>query len=276
MSALPDLAGSTAFVTGAGRGVGRVVAKTLARAGADVALVARSAAALAEVESELTRHGARAIALSADVTHRAEIEAAVTRAEHELGPLDLLVANAGTLTAVGPPWEVDPDEWWGDVTTSLLGAYISARAVLPGMLERGAGRIVTVSSYVATRPTPYSSGYAAGKAGVLALTEALAEATASHGLAVFSVTPGFVDTDLTRRLTETPEGRRWQPGAQTARRIDPERTGALVARLASGAADALSGRFIHALDDLDELIRRADEIARDDLYALRLRTFPKA
>jgi NAD(P)-dependent dehydrogenase (short-subunit alcohol dehydrogenase family) len=276
VSLLPDLAGSTAFVTGASRGVGRVVAETLARAGADVALVARSAAALADVESAVTRHGARALALPADVTRRDEIGAAVARAERELGPLDLLVANAGTLTAVGPPWEVDPDEWWGDVKTSLFGAYVSARAVLPAMLKRGHGRIVTVSSYVATRPTPYSSGYAAGKAGVLALTEALAEATAPQGIAVFCVTPGFVDTELTRHLTETPEGRRWQPGAQTARRVDPERTGTLVARLASGEADALSGRFIHALDDLDELIRRADEIVRDDLYALRLRTFPKA
>jgi NAD(P)-dependent dehydrogenase (short-subunit alcohol dehydrogenase family) len=260
-SAIPELAGQTAIVTGGARGVGLAIARGLTEVGARVALVARSEDDLERAAGELDG----AVAIRADVREPAEVETAVAQAERELGPTDLLVNNAGTLAAIGPLWEVDASDWWLDVETSLRGALLCSQVVLPGMLERGRGRIVNVSSYAAIRPSPFQSGYAAAKAGLLSLTESLAASTAERGIAVFAISPGFVRTAMTDRLRES------FPEAGSGGEVDAARSGELVAFLASGAADGLSGRFLHALDDVDDLACRADEIVRDDLYVMRLR-----
>jgi 3-oxoacyl-[acyl-carrier protein] reductase len=227
-----DLGGQAALVTGGSRGVGRAIAESLAAAGAEVHTFSRSD--------------------GVDVTDREAVERGVAG----LGPLDLLVNNAGTLDAVGPVWEVDPDAWLRDLETTLVGAFNCSRAVLPGMIERGRGRIVNVSSGAATRPYPHGSGYSAAKAGLISFTQALAAETSEHGLAAFAITPGFVWTAMTERLRDSPEGRRWFPGFGSPDPNEPERAGQLVVRLASGEADALSGQFIHVRDDLDELLSR--------------------
>ena len=249
-----------AIVTGGSRGVGLAIARALKAAEHEVALVARSESELAAAATELG-----ALAVPADIRDPVAVEKAVTRVERELGPVDLLVNNAGTLAAIGPLWEVDPGDWWLDVETSLRGALLCSQAVLPGMLERGRGRIVNISSYAAIRPSPDQSGYAAAKAALLSLTESLAASTAERGLAVFAISPGFVRTAMTDRLRES------FPEAGSGGEVDAARAGELVAFLASGAADGLSGRFLHALDDVEDLARRADEIVRDDLYVMRLR-----
>ena len=110
--------------------------------------------------------------LTGDVRNLADVERASWR--DELGPVDVLVNNAGTLAAIAPLAEADADDWWLDVETSVRGAFNCTRAVLPGMLERGRGTIVNVSSYAAIRPSPNTSGYAAAKAALLNLTETLA------------------------------------------------------------------------------------------------------
>lgn len=258
-----SLEGQVAVVTGGGRGVGRELALALGEAGMSVVVVARSEGELQQVADEL-RDG-RAIA--ADVTDRAATEQAAAG----LGPVDLLVNNAGTLGPVGPPWEAEPLTWWRDVETSLLGTFLWTRALVPGMLERGRGRIVNVSSYAGTRPSPYQSAYAAAKAGVLSFTESLDAALADTPVRAFAVTPGFTATAMTDELRSSEAGRRWMPQLASTEEVPPERIRALVLRLASGEADALHGRFLHALDDLDELLRRADELERDDLYVMRLR-----
>jgi NAD(P)-dependent dehydrogenase (short-subunit alcohol dehydrogenase family) len=265
---------SAALVTGGGRGIGRAVARRLAADGWAVSLVARSADEHEDAVREVEGAGGRAVACPADVTDEEAVARAVARTLDVLGPVDVLVNNAGALGTIGPPWEADPGEWWRDVEVTLRGAFLCTRAVVPAMLGRRTGRVVNVSSYVAVRPSPYLSGYAAGKAALLAFTEALAAAGREHGLRAFAVAPGFVETAMTERLTRSEAGRRWLPEAGSGKRVAPERVAALVAFLASGRADPLSGRFVHALDDVDELARRADEIARDDLYAPRLRTLP--
>jgi len=259
---LPELYGRGALVTGGGRGVGLAVARGLAGAGARVAILARSSEELEQAADETG-----ALPLVADVRDRAAVETALGHAQVELGPLDVLVNNAGTLAAIGPLAEVDPADWWLDVETTLRGALLCTQALLPGMLERGRGAIVNVSSYAGTRPNPYQSGYAAGKAALLSLTESLAAETAGRGVAVFAVSPGYVRTAMTDRLRESG----WASKAGAGGEVDPARAGELVVFLASGAGDALSGRFLHALDDWEALVRGADEIARDDLYVMRLR-----
>jgi NAD(P)-dependent dehydrogenase (short-subunit alcohol dehydrogenase family) len=258
---------TVAIVTGGGRGVGKVIAGALVKEGHAVALVARTAGELEETAAEL----GNAIAVRADVTDPAQVESAVARTESELGPIDLLVNNAGTARAIGPMWEVDPAEWWTDVESSLRSAFLCTRAVVPGMIERRAGRILNVSSYVAARPSPYLSGYAAGKAAIVSFSEGLAASLRDLGVFVFTITPGRFRSALFDHLVDSDAGRRWLPELGSGEYVDPEHVERLVAFLASGRGDGLSGRFLHALDDVEGLAGRAAEIAEQDLYAVRLR-----
>lgn len=216
----------TAVVTGGSRGIGQAIAEALRESGAAVNTLDRS-------------HGV-------DVTERNAVETAFA----ELGLVDLLVNNAGTMDAIGPAWQVDPDDWRRDIETSLFGAFNCSRAVLPGMVERGGGRIVNVASGVATRAYPHASAYAAAKAALRSFTQSLAAETAEHGIAVFAISPGFVWTEMTERLRDSP----WFPGFGSPNPNEPERAGELVLRLASGELDALSGRYIHVRDDIEKML----------------------
>jgi NAD(P)-dependent dehydrogenase (short-subunit alcohol dehydrogenase family) len=260
-----------AVVTGASRGIGRATALALADEGFALGLVARSADALEETCTLVAARGGMAVAAIADVTDPDAVHRAVGTLEKEAGPIAVLVNNAGTLQAVGPLWEVDPGDWWADVLTSLGGAFALCREVVPRMIERGEGRIVNVTSYAAVRPAPYETGYAAGKAALASLTEALAASLEPHGVKVFSVAPGFTETAITRNLADSEAGRRWLPDVAGREALDAERSARLITLLATGAVDALNGRFLHALDDVEALLERIDEIRRDDLYAPRLR-----
>jgi 3-oxoacyl-[acyl-carrier protein] reductase len=263
---------TVAFITGGSRGVGRVIAEALAAEGFAICLVARTASEVAQAAAALESSGARAIGLTVDATDQTQVENAVAEAESRLGPIGVLVNNAGRAHAIGPMWEVDPADWWQDIEASLRSAFLCARAVLPGMLRRGSGRILNVSSYVALRPTPYISGYAAAKAAVLSLTEALAASVAETGVRVFAMTPGLFSSELMRHLMESDAGKRWLPGiGQGSRWVEADRVERLAVFLATGAGDAFHGRFLHALDDLDELAERTEEITREDLFTPRLR-----
>jgi NAD(P)-dependent dehydrogenase (short-subunit alcohol dehydrogenase family) len=266
-----DLEGTVAVVTGAGRGIGRAVAEHLAAAGAAVGLVARSAVQLEEAAASIGDKGGRAITLTADVTEPGSVEQMMARVQLTLGPVDLLVNNAGKCDAIGPLWEVDPDAWWGDIRTNLLGTALCSRAVLPWMVARRSGRIVNVSSYAAVRPSPSMTAYGSAKAAVLHLTNSLAAETKEYGISIFAITPGTVRTALTEQLTDSAAGRQWLPPIPPERWLSPKRVAQLVVFLATGKADRMSGRFIHVLDDVADLARRADVIEREDLYVLRLR-----
>ena len=260
-----------ALVTGGGRGVGRVMAEALASEGYAVSVAARTARELDATVETIAAQGGTAVGISGDLTERETVERVVAETEERLGPVDVLVNNAGRAHAIGPIWEVDPADWWQDVEVSVRAAFLCCRAMLPSMLARDSGRVLNVSSYVALRPTPYISGYAAAKAAVLSLTEALAASVAETSIRVFAITPGLFRSELMRHLMESEAERRWLPSIGQSGWVEPERVARLVGFLASGEGDAFHGRFLHALDDLDELVRRADEIARDDLFTPRLR-----
>ena len=268
-------AGTVAVVTGAGRGIGRAIAIALAGDGFAVGLVARTGAELEETRRLILERGGAAVSAVADVTDARAVGDAVVAIEDEVGDrITMLVNNAGSLRAIGPLWEVDPEDWWLDVRTSLGGAFVCCREVVPRMIRHGEGRVVNLTSYVAVRPTPYQTGYAAGKAGIVSLTEALAASLEGSGVKAFSVAPGFTPTEMTRNLVESEAGKRWLPDVGKGRSVDAESSARLIAWLASGAGDELNGRLIHSLDDPQELLRRIDEIRRDELYAPRLRRLP--
>ncbi|MHB8576489.1 MAG: SDR family NAD(P)-dependent oxidoreductase [Dehalococcoidia bacterium] len=265
-----DLSGQVALVTGGGRGIGRAIATALAGAGAAVAVTARSADQLEETAATIAAAGGRAMALPADVTDREAVARCVSTVEAQLGPISLLVKNAGSGGVIGPLWEIDPDEWWRVQEVNLRGPMLCMHAVLPGMVARGAGRIINLGSYVGVRPSPQGSAYATGKAALLRLADSVAAEAHSFGVSVFTVSPGLVRTEMTEAL--------WQAATRAGLSSEDlpsnwtpiEKTPALVLRLAAGEADALSGCFLHVMDDIDGLLARAAEIASGNLYSLRL------
>jgi NAD(P)-dependent dehydrogenase (short-subunit alcohol dehydrogenase family) len=260
---------SVALVTGASRGVGQALALELASAGNDVAIAARSD--LTETAGAIEATGGRVLPLALDVTDAPAVADAVNRVESELGPVELVVNNAGTDRALGPLWEADPDDWWADVDVGLRGTFLVCRAVVPRMLERGFGRIVNVSSYAALRPSPFNSAYGATKAAILSLTESLAASLVGTGVYVFAISPGYVKTAMTERLLEVNAARGWFQHLEGRGALDPELAARMLLVLASGRADRLSGRFFHALDDMEKIIARADDVVANDLYVPRLR-----
>ena len=271
------LDGQVALVTGGGRGIGRAIGEALAAAGARVALAARSGDELAELVGAVEAGGGVARGWALDVTDLGAVTGVVGEVEAALGPVTLLVNNAGTAQEPGPLWEVDPDGWWRDLEVHVRGAFNCCRAVLPGMVARRRGRVVNIGSLVGARDEPYVSAYACAKAAYFRLTGTLAAKTAGHGVTVLCVSPGLVQTRMVEESQLGESGRRWRPQIAA---IPPEeytpagRVADLLVRVAAGDADPLSGRFLHAEDDLDELLADAEQVIAEDLLTLRLRERP--
>ena len=257
-----ELSGQVALVTGGGRGIGANVARELAGAGMRVAVAARTREQVERVAAEIG-----GLALEVDVADESSVERMVGETESELGPIDLLVNNAGIAGPrdASPIWEDESArDWWRVFEINVLGAYLCCRAVLRGMVERRAGRIVNVGSGGAHLPaSPGRTGgtaYGSSKAALHRFGELLAAQLAERGIAVFTISPGLVRTELTAGLGDDAP---WTP---------PELAPRLVRALAGGRADSLAGRYIHAEhDDIEDLIARADAIVEDDLNAIRLR-----
>jgi NAD(P)-dependent dehydrogenase (short-subunit alcohol dehydrogenase family) len=242
-----------ALITGGGRGIGEGIARALASDGWQVVVGARSAAQVRAVASEVDGEW-----VQVDVSDRASVERMVAEADE----LDLLVANAGMSEghAQRASWEIDPDEWWRVFEVNVLGVHLCCRAVIPGMLERGGGRIVITGSGSAYLPGGQSTAYAPSKAAVCRYGEMLANELAGR-IPVFFFSPGLVRTDLT--AGGLPDDAPWTPAE-----LAPE----LVRKLSTGRYDALAGRYLHAEhDDVDELVGRIDEVRERDLNAIRLR-----
>src|SRR5579871_6800071 len=171
----------TALVTGGGRGIGRSIALALTQAGWSVAITARSADELNETVA-LSR--GRMLALPADITEPTQVHALVERAERELGPIDLLVNNAGM---AGPFWENDPAEWWRNQEVNLRAPMLCCREIVPGMIARKAGRIINVASGAGCQPFPELSAYVVSKTALIRFSEQLAFELAPHGISVFPI-----------------------------------------------------------------------------------------
>ncbi len=217
MSLEIDLSGRVALVTGGSRGLGRADALTLARAGADVVIadilvesddsaaadygpLAQAAAAqgLIQTESaaeEIRAMGRRSLALKCDVTDLAQVEAAVARTVEELGSVEILVNNAGTLDHVGQLEDQNPELWERDLRVNLTGAFNCSRAVWPHMKERGWGRIVNMASVAGTLGGFGQASYSTTKAGLIGLTKTLALEGARHGITANAVVPGIIGTE---------------------------------------------------------------------------------
>ena len=273
-SASNALRGQVALVTGGGRGLGRVYAQKLAQAGVAVAVTSRTESQVAETVKTIADAGGSARGYPGDVTDRAGVERIVGSVERELGPVDLLVQAAGIGEPMGPLADADPEAWWRGVEINLRGPFLFMRNVLPGMVSRRRGRIINISSGTGTRAFPNMSSYVLGKTGLVRLTECAAAELAGSGVSVFSISPGMVRTAMTEGVWNHPDAARWVPYMLEARdqgkTVSPDVSAALLLRLASGEADALTGTHITVIDDLDALIARSDEVKKRELHLLRL------
>lgn len=240
-----SLEGRVALVTGAGRGIGRAIAVALGAAGAAVACAARSRDQVDATAAEITAAGGRARALGLDVTRREQIVAGVAEVAAALGPVDVLVNNAG-MTMEKKTTEVTDEDWDAVLATNLTSMFRCARAVAPGMIELERGKIINIGSMYGVIGVPRYAAYCASKAAVAGLTRSLAAEWARHGIQVNCLAPGYVNTDIPREAMADEKTRALFLSKIPARRIgEPEEVGALAVYLASPASDFMTGQTVY-------------------------------
>ena len=201
---MSELDGYVALVTGGGRGLGAAAAQALAEAGADVAVLGRSAAPLDAIERAIGERGRQSVSVVADVASWEQAQVAVAKVEQALGPIAILVNNAGIVSALGPLAEVDPAAWARDLAVDLNGPFNCARAVMAGMIKRGWGRILNVTSGAATNPMRGAAAYSVAKAGLNVLTRIQAMELEGTGVVPIAVSPGMIDTDMQAEMRANP------------------------------------------------------------------------
>ena len=217
MSSSAPLAGQTALVTGASRGIGRAVALELAGAGATVAVnYANSSGAAEEVVAQISAAGGSAYALKADVSQEDQVEQLMAAVLERSGSLDVLVNNAG-ITRDGLLMRMKTEDWQAVLELNLSGVFLCTRAITRTMLKQKRGRIINITSVVGLMGNAGQANYAAAKAGVIGFTRSTARELASRGITVNAVAPGFIATDMTKDLkadellNAIPLGRYGQP-----------------------------------------------------------------
>lgn len=188
-----SLKGKTAFITGAGKGIGRATALALAEEGVNIGLMARTETDLQKVTGELESFGVQTAYATVDVSSMAQVEEAVEELMNKLSPADILINNAG-MGAFGPFLEIDPEQWKRVIDVNLMGMYYMTRAVLPQLIEKNRGDIINISSMSGVKGTEGSSAYSASKFAVLGLTESLAQEVRKHNIRVSALTPSRVIT----------------------------------------------------------------------------------
>lgn len=273
MTISDNLSGQVAIVTGASRGLGRGFAVGLARAGSSVTVVARSEADLTETARLVEAEGQRSIAIVGDVTDPTSVARVIERTEVELGPVDLLVNNAGASPKEMPAWEVDPDEWWHVFEINVRGTFLYTRTVLPGMVARKRGRIINIVSEAGNNPEAELAAYSTSKAALIHFTEAMALAVEAHGVSVLAYHPGIVRSTMTEGLVRDmggTMGERLKSAFAEGRDTSVERSVEQFMLLASGHGDFLSGRYIMSRQDLGDLLAEANTIIGSDRYRLRV------
>lgn len=271
------LRGAIVLITGGSRGIGRLYAHRLAAEGAVVVLVARSTAELDEVARSIRAEGGKVATYVVDVTSKPAVARVVGRIEKRLGPLDVLINNAGIRGPIGNAWECDWDAWWRAIEVNLGGAAAFSHTVIPNMARRRKGRVVNIVSEAGVFRWPTVSAYSVSKAALIKFSENLAAECRDFSLSVFAYHPGFLPLGLANQAMDphvpmSPAETRvavWCRAqlASTAAALPGESAAQLI-RLLSGAYDSLTGRYVTVHDDLDLLVARVRMAAASKDYRM--------
>ncbi len=225
-------------MTGASKGIGRAIALAYGQAGANVIATARTASEIEDVADSVRGFGSKAIAIVADMGVEADIENLARAAENEFGGIDILVNNAAIIHGRIPVIEMEPDLWRDVLNVNLTGAFLLTRAVLPGMIDRGYGKIINISSIGGRKGGYGRSAYRVTKSGLISFTESLAAEVYEHGINVNAICPGGTDTEGFRAAFNT-TGR-----AENPKLMDPAEIAEVALFLASDSSSAVTGTAI--------------------------------
>ena len=245
---MSELSGKTIMITGASRGIGAAAARAFAAEGANVVLLARSRESLVELAGEI---GDQALAVPCDVSRYWEVEAAVSAAEETFGGLDVLINNAGVIEPISHLAEADPDAWSHVIDINLKGVFYGMRAAMPGMMARGGGTILTISSGAAHNALEGWSHYCTSKAGAAMLTMCAHKEGAENGIRAMGLSPGTVATEMQREIKSS--GLNPVSELDWSDHIPPEWPAKALVWMCSSAADAHLGT---ELSLRDEALRR--------------------
>jgi NAD(P)-dependent dehydrogenase (short-subunit alcohol dehydrogenase family) len=272
------LKGLNALITGGSQGLGKSIAEHFLREGANVMLCARNKNELAATAKELAENfkDSKVRFQRCDVSNEAEVGALVQEMSSQLGPIDVLVLNAGVYGPMGPTEEVDLDEWRRAIDINLFGVLLPCRAVIPHFKKIGRGKIIVLSGGGATNPLPNISSYAASKAAAVRLMETLAEELKPHHVDVNAIAPGALNTRLVDEvLAAGPEkvgaaffekNKQWKEKGATPLDLGAK----LAVYLASAESDGITGKLISAQwDPWPTLHEHREELAKSDIYCLR-------
>jgi len=240
---MPALASKVAIVTGASSGIGRAAAKLFAAEGAKVVVAARGKERLDTLAAEIAKSGGEVIACAGDVKDEALHVWLVETAVRSFGGLDIAFNNAGTLGEMGPTPQISLGGWNDAIETNLTSAFLAAKYQIPAMLDRGGGSLIFTSTFVGyTAGMPGVAAYAASKAGLIGLTQALATEFGPKGVRVNALLPGGTDTPMAQAMIGTPEGRRFVENMHALKRISvPEEIAKSALYLASDASSFTTG-----------------------------------
>lgn len=267
------LQGKVALITGGGRGIGQAIARAYAAEGAILMLAARTDAELrSTAETIRSEFGSQVTTVITDVRDREQVENAVSHTLDRFGTIDVMVNNAGNTGEIGPLWQLDPERWANVISVHVLGTYYGCRAVIPGMLERGRGRIVNMAGVGG----PNDTSYDAAKTAIVNMTENLSVELAGTGVTVNAISPGSIHTRMWEEVRDMAlaagDMEMYEKGVEVTSGggASIKRAAQLAVLLGSDDCGTLSGRLIRAaLDTFEDIPDRVDEIMSSDALLLR-------
>lgn len=268
------VSGKVVLVTGAGRGLGRAIALSLASEGATVAAVSRTREEITETTAEIERRKGRALPVTGDVSVPEDVTRVVEKTVREFGTIDALVNNAGTIGPIGPTYSVHTEDWIRTVHVNLIGTFLCSRAVLPILIKKGHGKIVNIAGS-GEGPLANFSAYASSKSAIVRFTETLAEEVRQNKIDVNAVAPGGILTKMTEEIASAQESagqkeQRRARGVKESGGVKLDVPAQLVVFLASDASNGLTGRLISAVhDNWRNITALRDAVSSTDMLTMR-------